>query len=97
MWPKDSEAAFSNYRFWESIGFTIAYGYSAHLCTDTKLYILIGVLAVGFSGYVIVEIYLYNKKDTSYPLELTATTQSNEKAVMGQIKSETNFAYTEQL
>ncbi len=45
---------------WESVGFIIAFGYSNELCTSVKMYVLMGVLIVGFIGYVITE-YLENK------------------------------------
>ncbi|KAK2141720.1 hypothetical protein LSH36_1053g01004 [Paralvinella palmiformis] len=50
-----SEAAFSNYRLWESLGFVLAFAYSNVLCTDVKLYILISALCLGISLYYTVE------------------------------------------
>ncbi|KAL5276959.1 unc-93 family protein [Megaselia abdita] len=61
LFRRNKEAAFSNYRLWESAGFVIAYAYATTLCANVKLYVLLGVLAVGFIGYVIVEIR-HNKK-----------------------------------
>lgn len=55
MFPTESEAAFSNYRLWESVGFIIAYAYSAFICTSVKAYILTGVLVLGMTGYFITE------------------------------------------
>ncbi|XP_067930678.1 protein unc-93 homolog A-like [Watersipora subatra] len=53
---KDShEAAFSNYRLWESIGFIIAFGYQSRLCLPIKAYILLAFLGLGIMGYSIVE------------------------------------------
>jgi len=49
------EAGFSNYRLWESLGFTIAFAYSSALCTDAKLYVLLGILFCGMLGYLIIE------------------------------------------
>ncbi|KAG9336264.1 hypothetical protein JZ751_002611 [Albula glossodonta] len=49
------EAAFSNYRLWESTGFVITYAYSNFLCVNVKLYILIGVLLVSMGLYAWVE------------------------------------------
>lgn len=51
----ESEAAFSNYRMWESLGFIIQYAYSFYLCASVKIYILTSVLVVGMSGYLAVE------------------------------------------
>ena len=56
IFPAEEEAAFSNYRLWESIGFIIAYAYSTSICVDAKLYVLIGVLAAGMAGYLIIEV-----------------------------------------
>lgn len=61
LFRRNKEAAFSNYRLWESAGFVIAYAYATTLCTKMKLYILLAVLTLGCIGYVIVEI-LYRKK-----------------------------------
>ncbi|CAD5114808.1 DgyrCDS3850 [Dimorphilus gyrociliatus] len=59
---KDSEAAFSNYRMWESLGSIIAFAYSKYICTNAKIYVQISVLCVGIIGYSIVEIMLYKNK-----------------------------------
>lgn len=56
LFRRNKEAAFSNYRLWESAGFVIAYAYSTTLCARMKLYILFGNLTLGVLGYIIVEI-----------------------------------------
>lgn len=56
LFRRNKEAAFSNYRLWESSGFVIAYAYSTHLCARMKLYVMLIVLEIGISMYVIVEI-----------------------------------------
>ncbi|VVC39706.1 Ion channel regulatory protein, UNC-93,Major facilitator superfamily domain [Cinara cedri] len=56
LFRRNKEAAFSNYRLWESAGFVVAYAYSTHLCARKKLYVMGVVLCVGFVGYIIVEI-----------------------------------------
>lgn len=61
LFRRNKEAAFSNYRLWESAGFVIAYAYATTLCAEMKLYILLAVLAAGCIGYIIVEI-LYRRK-----------------------------------
>jgi hypothetical protein len=61
LFRRNKEAAFSNYRLWESAGFVIAYAYSTHLCARMKLYVMLAVLLVGFAGYVVVEI-LHKRK-----------------------------------
>ncbi|KAL0120871.1 hypothetical protein PUN28_008509 [Cardiocondyla obscurior] len=55
LFPGREEAAFSNFRLWESTGSVITYVYSPYLCTYTKLYLLIGILCVGMIGYSIIE------------------------------------------
>lgn len=56
LFKDDEEPAFSNYRLWESLGFMIAFAYSNVLCVQTKMYILLCLLAVGISGYLSVEV-----------------------------------------
>ncbi|XP_031844360.2 UNC93-like protein [Nomia melanderi] len=55
LFPGKEEAAFSNFRLWESTGSVITYVYSPYLCTQTKLYILMGFLCVGMIGYGLIE------------------------------------------
>ncbi|KAJ8020382.1 Protein unc-93-like A [Holothuria leucospilota] len=55
LFPSNQQAAFSNYRLWESVGFTLAFSYSNFLCVWTKLTILTAVLGIGFIGYMILE------------------------------------------
>ena len=56
IFADNSEAAFSNYRMWESLGFIIAFAYSAFLCTDTKLYVTMAFLIGGMLLYFVVEV-----------------------------------------
>ncbi|GLV33909.1 uncharacterized protein CBL_11207 [Carabus blaptoides fortunei] len=56
LFRRNKEAAFSNYRLWESVGFVIAYAYSTHLVARMKLYVMLAVLIAGVIGYVIVEL-----------------------------------------
>jgi uncharacterized membrane protein (UPF0182 family) len=55
MFPKREEAAYSNFRLWESLGFIIAYVYSPYLRTDIKLYILLALLVFGILCYLVIE------------------------------------------
>ncbi|XP_076353991.1 protein unc-93 homolog A-like [Tachypleus tridentatus] len=57
LFKKNEEAAFSNYRLWESIGFSMAFAYSNYLCVNVKIYILIGFLVLGITGYVAIEFF----------------------------------------
>ncbi|PSN43975.1 UNC93-like protein [Blattella germanica] len=61
VWQTQVNAAFSNYRLWESAGFVIAYAYSTHLCARMKLYVMLAVLVLGVAGYIVVEI-LHKRK-----------------------------------
>ncbi|XP_074046399.1 protein unc-93 homolog A-like [Macrotis lagotis] len=61
LFVKNKEAAFANYRLWESLGFVIAFGYSTFLCVKIKLYILLTVLLVSMVSYGCVE-YLEHRK-----------------------------------
>ena len=64
LFGSESEAAFSNYRLWESLGFVVAFAYSFFLCAAVKLYILTSVLVVGMIGYFSAE-YLHWKSRVS--------------------------------
>lgn len=55
IFPAEEEAAFSNYRLWESLGFAIAFAYSSSICVNAKLWVLVGVLIAGMTGYLIIE------------------------------------------
>lgn len=55
LFPNHKEAAFANYRMWESLGFVIAFAYSTFICLSTKIYILISVLALTMVTYLWVE------------------------------------------
>lgn len=55
LFPSREEAAYSNFRLWESLGFIIAYSYSTTLCVTVKIYILLAFLVVGMAGYITIE------------------------------------------
>ncbi|KAG6458073.1 UNC93-like protein [Manduca sexta] len=61
LFRRNKEAAFSNFRLWESAGFVVAYAYSTHLCARMKLYVMMVVLLIGVAGYIVVEI-LHKRK-----------------------------------
>lgn len=50
------EAAFSNYRLWQSLGFAIAFAYSSFLCVNVKIYICLAVVLCGMAGYLAIEL-----------------------------------------
>ncbi|VVC97504.1 UNC93-like protein [Leptidea sinapis] len=55
LFPGREEAAFSNFRLWESVGYIIAYVISPHMRTSVKTYILMGFMVLGLIQYFIVE------------------------------------------
>lgn len=65
LFPTQQEAAFSNYRLWESLGFVLSFAYGDYLCVDVKLYILMVVLVVGVALYAVIEVI--RKKEDSQP------------------------------
>ncbi|XP_003456751.1 protein unc-93 homolog A [Oreochromis niloticus] len=67
LFPREKEAAFANYRMWESLGFVIAFAYSTFLCLEYKLYIVLAVLVITAITYPIVE--YYEHKHPTEPIE----------------------------
>ncbi|XP_048478604.1 UNC93-like protein [Plutella xylostella] len=55
LFPGRQEAAFANFRLWESVGYIIAYLISPHFRTSTKTYILFVLMFIGTFCYFIVE------------------------------------------
>nr|XP_033791266.1 protein unc-93 homolog A [Geotrypetes seraphini] len=70
------EAAFANFRLWESVGFLIAFAYSNFLCVYIKLYVVLGMLIAGIVFYGAVE-YLERTKTPSAGCEA----ENNENAI----------------
>lgn len=68
IFSSNEEAAFSNYRLWESFGFIIAYAYSTAICVHVKIYILFFMLVIGIVGYLTIE-YVESKKLNKNPTE----------------------------
>ena len=56
LFEKDEEAAFSNYRLWESLGFILAYILQNLVCIDVKLWVVVAVLGAGMGGYLAIEV-----------------------------------------
>jgi len=83
LFEKHKEAAFANYRLWESLGFVIAFGYSTKLQVYIKLYILLSVLVLSMVMYGAAE-YLEAKSSPGTP---TATKDEN----AGPITQETHM------
>ena len=62
LFEKDEEAAFSNYRLWESFGFIFAYVLQTNVCIYVKLWVLVVVLGLGMAGYLVIEFMEFKKK-----------------------------------
>lgn len=56
IFPGESEAAFSNYRLWESLGYIFTYVGSSTTCIGTKLSNVLVSLIFGIIGYYIIEV-----------------------------------------
>ena len=57
LFANDEEAAFSNYRLWESMGFIFAFATnSAGMCVFPKIISTIVFLGLGMLGYLILEL-----------------------------------------
>ncbi|KAK7081147.1 Ion channel regulatory protein UNC-93 [Halocaridina rubra] len=56
IFPGEAEAAFSNYRLWESLGFIFAFIQSTTICIDTKTFNLVVALLFGVVGYYAIEV-----------------------------------------
>lgn len=53
--PEDTVAVYSCHTFFGCLACVAAYGYSHYLCSDVKIYIVMGSLVAGFAGYFIVD------------------------------------------
>lgn len=84
LFPDNSEAAFSNYRLWESLGFILAFGYGNFVRTDIKLYLTFTILLVGMFLYGVTE-YLERQNRKS--------ANATEKTKLWEIISRTAWIY----
>ena len=73
LFESNQEAAFTNFRLWESLGFAISYAYSSYLCTDVKLKLLLVYLTMGLAGYLLIEATLRKDTKFTYSLNMTKT------------------------
>ena len=62
LFINNEEAAFSNYRLWESCGFVIAFLYASKFKNFVKLIIISTILGIGMIGYYIIEWKISSKK-----------------------------------
>lgn len=56
IFPGESEAAFSNYRLWESLGYIFTYVGSSTTCLGIKLTNVLVSLIFGILGYYAIEV-----------------------------------------
>ena len=62
LFASDEEAAFSNCRLWESMGFLLAFITQASgVCVFPKIILTIVFLSIGMAGYFAVELLEYKK------------------------------------
>ncbi len=66
----ESEAGFSSCVLWKSLGFAVAYSYSAFICTSVKAYILIGFMIVGTIGFIVTDYSVKKSKVTMASIEV---------------------------
>lgn len=62
MFADDEEAAFANYRMWESLGFIIAFVIQKLLPISHKIVVVMVFLISGMIGYLAIEIHMKVKK-----------------------------------
>ncbi|KAK8779181.1 hypothetical protein V5799_019478 [Amblyomma americanum] len=72
VFTDDEEAAFANYRLWESFGFIIGFAIQKVLAIHHKVVVVVVFLVVGMLGYLSIEIHLKFKKKS----QLTVTISS---------------------
>ncbi|XP_049952441.1 protein unc-93 homolog A-like [Schistocerca serialis cubense] len=60
----NEQAAYSNFRVFESVGFIVSYAYSPVLCTHVKLWLMAGLLAVAAGCYWSAE-WLARRRDAA--------------------------------
>ncbi|EDW33477.1 GL15593 [Drosophila persimilis] len=70
LFRRHKEAAFSNYRLFESVGFVLGFIYSSLLCIQSKLYIMLLILTLGLIGFLAVEVLYQNKVHLFNPVVL---------------------------
>ncbi|CAN0290121.1 unnamed protein product [Lampetra fluviatilis] len=51
LFATNKEAAFANYRLWESLGFAVAFAYSGAACFSVKMAVALAALALGLGLY----------------------------------------------
>ena len=54
-YPNNSQGSYGCYNFFWCIIATIMYGYNYYICSDIKVYIQFGMIAIGYLGYFLIE------------------------------------------
>ncbi|CAG9786874.1 unnamed protein product [Diatraea saccharalis] len=78
LFPGREEAAFANFRLWESVGYIIAYVISPYLRTSQKTYFMLAMMLVGVLFYFIVE---HRDRKAKRKLDIANKEQSPDKGV----------------
>ena len=86
LFPHHKEAAFANYRMWESVGFVISFAYSNFICLDEKLYVLIVVLILSMVLYAWVEWEEHKNPTVASPTERKVDLISSTTVVKAETK-----------
>ncbi|XP_067844455.1 protein unc-93 homolog A-like [Heptranchias perlo] len=73
LFQDHTEAAFANYRLWESVGFVTAFAYANFLCIKVKLTIVLIVLIIGMLLYGLVEYIAYKQSTSQNPQTVSQT------------------------
>ncbi|XP_077053351.1 protein unc-93 homolog A [Siphateles boraxobius] len=92
LFAEHKEAAFANYRMWESLGFVIAFAYSTFICLSTKIYIALAVLALTMVTYLYVE---YEEYKHPTPPVIMQDLHKPEKADLKELNNEVVLAQTQ--
>lgn len=74
LFSNNLEAAFSVYHIWSFLASTLVYAWSNLLCMTAKMYILLGLLAASFLGYLGAEIVTRRGKSIISPPMATVNT-----------------------
>ncbi|CAH1781374.1 unnamed protein product [Owenia fusiformis] len=87
LFATNPDAAFANYRLWESTGFLIGYAYSSLICTGYKLLVLMGFLAIGMLCYIVEEKVLDNEAKALAEKQKVIEEEERDKKIHNQIVS----------
>lgn len=61
VFPGNEDAAYSNFRLWQSLGFVVAFAYSHYLCIAAKIYVIMALLVVGVAAWMGLEFGVLRK------------------------------------